>query len=106
MSVENMDIETMTEVWNSWAEINRQKDAEIRKLKEANSGSVINLRLKILKEENKILKENVKDLQGQLQNSYKKNKELEDKNHQKVVILEKLLEGISDGKLQTKVKEN
>ena len=60
----------------------------------------------ILKEENKILKENVKDLQGQLQNSYKKNKELEDKNHQKVVILEKLLEGISDGKLQTKVKEN
>ena len=57
-------------------------------------------------EENKILKENVKDLQGQLQNSYKKNKELEDKNHQKVVILEKLLEGISDGKLQTKVKEN
>lgn len=60
----------------------------------------------LLKEENKILKENVKDLQGQLQNSYKKNKELEDKNHQKVVILEKLLEGISDGKLQTKVKEN
>ena len=57
MSVENMDIETMTEVWNSWAEINRQKDAEIRKLKEANSGSVINLRLKILKEEKKKLEE-------------------------------------------------
>ena len=62
MSVENMDIETMTEVWNSWAEINRQKDAEIRKLKEANSGSVINLRLKILKEENQKLKENNEDL--------------------------------------------
>ena len=60
----------------------------------------------LLKEENKILKENVKDLQGQLQNSYKRNKELEDKNHQKVAILEKLLEGISDGKLQTKVKES
>ena len=57
MSVENIDIEAMTEVWNSWAEINRQKDAEIRKLKEANSGSVINLRLKILKEENKKLGE-------------------------------------------------
>ena len=62
MSVENMDIETMTEVWNSWAEINRQKDAEIRKLKEANSGSVINLRLKILKEENKKLGEKNEDL--------------------------------------------
>ena len=64
MSVENMDIETMTEVWNSWAEINRQKDAEIRKLKEANSGSVINLRLKILKEENKKLGEENLELQG------------------------------------------
>ena len=59
MSVENIDLESMTEIWNGLLDISRQKDLELQKLKEANSGSVINLRLKLLKEENEKLKKNL-----------------------------------------------
>ena len=82
MSVENMDIETMTEVWNSWAEINRQKDAEIRKLKEANSGSVINLRLKILKEEKKKLEEAIEERKFNSGKMLEENEKLKEENYE------------------------
>ena len=74
MSVDNYDIDNMIEVINNWGEINRQKDLQIQKLKEANSGSVINLRLKILKEENEKLKEENEKLKedDNLANEYRK----------------------------------
>ena len=95
MSVDNYDIDNMIEVINNWGEINRQKDLEIQKLKEANSGSVINLRLKILKEENEKLNEHNLELNNECQTLKEDNEKLkEEKEIQK--LLEPDFEDLDD----------
>ena len=99
MSVENIDLEAMTEVWNNWAEINRTKDAEIRKLKEANSGSVINARLKRLKEENEKLQEEKHKV---IQDAYECHYETWKKEQENITITE-LKEEIEILKIQEEI---